>query len=149
MYVIDSYTVGSQRRCPTPGDFRCNVTRRCVSKSHVCNRYDNCEDGSDEENCGLLVSCTVFFQEHKICARKWLESLPYIVRAAEYLKVKMLPPTEQQLCYVTCRQNMYYIGEKNCLEQNKVKLSLIFCQVVSKEFVFFYEYYCFWCKLQF
>jgi len=70
MYIIDSYTVGLQKRCPTPGDFRCKVTRRCVSKSHVCNRYDNCGDGSDEENCGLLDFLYSVFQKHKLCTKK-------------------------------------------------------------------------------
>ncbi|XP_065898098.1 low-density lipoprotein receptor-related protein 1B-like isoform X2 [Dysidea avara] len=52
--VSDINTFCLQRRCPYDGYFRCKVTRRCIRPSYVCDRYDTCGDGSDEENCGLV-----------------------------------------------------------------------------------------------
>ena len=51
-----------QRRCPYDGYFRCKSTGGCVHPYSICNGYDNCGDGSDEENCGrqywLIVIAT-------------------------------------------------------------------------------------------
>ena len=41
-----------QRRCPYDGYFRCKSRGHCVNAYSICNGYDNCGDGSDEENCG-------------------------------------------------------------------------------------------------
>ena len=36
--------------CPYDGDFRCD-DGVCIRSNLVCNRYNNCRDGSDEVNC--------------------------------------------------------------------------------------------------
>ena len=41
-----------KRRCPYDGYIRCKSTGRCVHPASICNGYDNCRDGTDEENCG-------------------------------------------------------------------------------------------------
>ena len=43
-----------QRKCPYDGYFRCKSSARCLHPDFICNGYDNCPDGSDEENCGML-----------------------------------------------------------------------------------------------
>ena len=42
--------IGS-RSCPYDDDFRCG-DGSCIRSFDVCNRYNNCRDGSDEFNCG-------------------------------------------------------------------------------------------------
>ena len=44
MIYIDS------RPCPYDGDFRCG-DGVCIRSTGVCDRYNNCRDGSDEINC--------------------------------------------------------------------------------------------------
>lgn len=39
----------------TAGQFKCHVTMVCIDKSLWCNRIKNCQDGSDEENCRMLI----------------------------------------------------------------------------------------------
>ena len=39
------------RPCPYDGDFRCG-DGACIRSTLVCDRYNNCRDGSDESNCG-------------------------------------------------------------------------------------------------
>lgn len=46
---------GMQRRCPYDGDFRCRSSGECIRSSSVCDEHKHCADGSDEENCGMLV----------------------------------------------------------------------------------------------
>ena len=47
--MVNIYT--GSRPCPYDSDFRCN-DGYCIWSSGVCNRYNNCRDGSDEINCG-------------------------------------------------------------------------------------------------
>jgi hypothetical protein len=35
-------------------EFRCEDGSSCIKKGLVCNKYNNCFDGSDEKNCGEL-----------------------------------------------------------------------------------------------
>ena len=48
-YTCNCYTDHS-KPCPYNGDFRCNASS-CIRSTSVCNRYNNCRDGSDEINC--------------------------------------------------------------------------------------------------
>ena len=49
-YSIYIICTGS-RPCPYDSDFRC-ANGVCIRSDWVCNRYNNCRDGSDEINCG-------------------------------------------------------------------------------------------------
>ena len=49
MIFIDS------RPCPYDSDFRC-ANGQCVRSNLVCNRYNNCRDGSDEINCSKYIN---------------------------------------------------------------------------------------------
>ena len=50
-------SVGLPQRCPYDGDFKCKSSVRCIRPWNVCDRHWHCEDGSDEENCGMHL-CT-------------------------------------------------------------------------------------------
>ena len=50
--------IGMQRRCPYDGYFRCKSDARCLHAHYRCDGYNNCPDGSDEENCGTLLCNT-------------------------------------------------------------------------------------------
>ena len=44
--------------CPYDGDFRCG-DGVCIRSDFVCNRHNNCRDGSDEVNCSKYYNyCT-------------------------------------------------------------------------------------------
>ncbi|WAQ94484.1 hypothetical protein MAR_006955 [Mya arenaria] len=51
------YIIG-MKKCRENGQFYCNVSRRCISKSDVCDGYNGCSGGEDESPpaCGLTVS---------------------------------------------------------------------------------------------
>ena len=52
-YIIANYLhVGMQRRCPYIGYIRCKSSAQCIHPHGICNGYNNCQDGTDEENCG-------------------------------------------------------------------------------------------------
>lgn len=40
--------------CNSTRQFQCLRTLVCVDKSLQCNGVENCQDGSDEENCRML-----------------------------------------------------------------------------------------------
>ena len=39
--------------CPA-GTFPCNSSKQCVEQQRQCDRTGDCEDGSDEWDCGML-----------------------------------------------------------------------------------------------
>jgi len=43
-FVADYCTVSNRYRCPTNG--------RCIPKSWLCDKTEDCEDGADEKDCG-------------------------------------------------------------------------------------------------
>ena len=43
-------TVLGSKPCPYDSDFRCG-DGVCIRSNQVCNRFNNCKDGSDEVNC--------------------------------------------------------------------------------------------------
>ena len=52
VFIHHSFSVS--RSCPYNGDFKCN-DGRCLRSSAVCDGYDHCESGEDEEDCGKLI----------------------------------------------------------------------------------------------
>ena len=52
--LIKANICTGSRPCPYDSDFRCN-DGYCIRSSGVCNRYNNCRDGSDEINCGKYM----------------------------------------------------------------------------------------------
>ena len=55
MYLLNL----ASRLCPYDGDYRCG-DNRCIRSAWVCNRYNNCRDGSDEVNCSkYTIPCIV------------------------------------------------------------------------------------------
>ena len=55
VFYLYKFCIGLQRRCPFDGYFRCKRSGQCFSPYYVCDGYDNCPDGTDEENCGKLL----------------------------------------------------------------------------------------------
>jgi hypothetical protein len=57
--IIQKPTTGAYMQCVAacaggmPGDFICKDGKRVVKKIGVCNGQYDCQDGSDEENCGV------------------------------------------------------------------------------------------------
>ena len=49
-YLLLHACVIGIRPCPYDGDHRCG-DGRCIRLRHVCNGYENCDDGSDEIGC--------------------------------------------------------------------------------------------------
>lgn len=50
---LSIYIVGMEQKCPYNDDFRCKTSGVCIRAQYVCNGQSNCNDGSDEENCGM------------------------------------------------------------------------------------------------
>lgn len=40
------------KECETDTDFMCRSDGKCIDSALMCNRRQDCSDGSDEENCG-------------------------------------------------------------------------------------------------
>ena len=45
--------IGMEQKCPYNDDFKCKTSGVCIRSQYVCNGQINCNDGSDEENCGM------------------------------------------------------------------------------------------------
>ena len=43
---------GEMRNCRQNEEFMCGTPRQCISKSFLCDAFPDCEDASDEKNCG-------------------------------------------------------------------------------------------------
>ena len=48
------------KECPIHGDFKCNDTGKCVRSHRICVGSSSCNDGSDQENCGMNGICIYF-----------------------------------------------------------------------------------------
>ena len=45
--------IGMKQECPYNDDFKCRTSGVCIRSQYVCNGQNNCNDGSDEQNCGM------------------------------------------------------------------------------------------------
>lgn len=69
MYIFFVFT--ASRICPI-GDFHCNTTGRCIPSTWVCDRDDDCGDGSDEkqEKCSIIFNSTTCSLDKFECVNK-------------------------------------------------------------------------------
>ena len=51
---IDHFGLSFSAGC-SEDEFTCESTGRCIPTNRVCDRRNDCEDGSDEENCRKLL----------------------------------------------------------------------------------------------
>jgi len=53
--LVTSCALSGEHPCPSDG-FRCTTSRTCIQSSWHCDRDYDCEDQSDESNCGMIFS---------------------------------------------------------------------------------------------
>lgn len=49
---IFGQNVASFEECPKETDFMCRSDKTCIDSELMCNQHFDCDDHSDEENCG-------------------------------------------------------------------------------------------------
>ena len=57
MTYICLYFLIESISCPIPTDVKCNDTGVCIHYDKICDGKSDCMDGSDEENCGMYLTC--------------------------------------------------------------------------------------------
>jgi hypothetical protein len=70
--IVDNFV------CPTRGYFRCNNATSiddCLPPVDICNGKVDCDDGSDEHNCGRLLCKGTFKPAHAVTSIKQSHAL--------------------------------------------------------------------------
>ena len=52
--IMYSICIGN-KACPFIGDMRCASSQACIRSYQWCNQEYDCDDGSDEEYCCMLI----------------------------------------------------------------------------------------------
>lgn len=71
--IISSTTiVWAQEECPNETDFRCR-SNQCINATLVCNKKFDCDDHSDEENCGecSATDLIIDLNSYSCCSIVW------------------------------------------------------------------------------
>ena len=60
-YFIHVVCIGSNVPCPFNGYHRCIEDNQCIPLEYVCDRDNDCSEGSDENDCGKFVVLCMYF----------------------------------------------------------------------------------------